>query len=123
MPFFGTGIHFSPTGNFLEGQENPMFNSSLGELAPPLISQKPILTSDTTIGFYFVSLTVLTFVYLVGSIRTNFCLFSALLLLVITFGLFAGSYFSLGAEQLHLAAKLQLVSIRHISDIIHVNPS
>lgn len=60
------------------------------------------------------SLTVLTFVYLVGSIRTNFCLFSALLLLVITFALFAGSYFSLAAEQLHLAAKLQLVSARHI---------
>lgn len=34
MPFFATGIHFSPTGDFLEGQENPMFLSSLGEFVP-----------------------------------------------------------------------------------------
>lgn len=32
MPFFDTGIHFSSTGNFLEGEENPMYNASLGKL-------------------------------------------------------------------------------------------
>lgn len=32
MPFFATGIHFSSTGNFLEGQQTPMYNASIGLL-------------------------------------------------------------------------------------------
>lgn len=32
MPFFATGIHFSSTGDFLEGEQNPMYNASLGKL-------------------------------------------------------------------------------------------
>ncbi|RHZ61828.1 putative plasma membrane ammonium transporter (Ato3) [Aspergillus thermomutatus] len=88
MPFFATGTHFSPTGNFLEGQQTPMYNAS--------------------IAFYFVFLTVLTFIYLICSIRTNVCLFSALFLLVITFGLFAGTFFSVSAGNLQLAEKLQV---------------
>lgn len=36
MPFFATGIHFSSTGDFLEGQQNPMYYSSLGERKPEL---------------------------------------------------------------------------------------
>lgn len=60
-------------------------------------------------AFYLVALAILTTVYLVCSIRTNFCLFSALFLLVITFGLFAGTYFNLAEGQAELAAKLQVV--------------
>ncbi|KAF7163920.1 hypothetical protein CNMCM6106_000692 [Aspergillus hiratsukae] len=89
MPFFATGTHFSSTGNFLEGQETPMYNAS--------------------IGLYFVALTVLTFIYTICSIRTNVCLFSALFLLCITFGLFAGASFSVSVGNLLLAEKLQLV--------------
>lgn len=37
MPFFATGIHFSPTGNFLEGEQNPMYNASLGKLHKSII--------------------------------------------------------------------------------------
>lgn len=60
-------------------------------------------------AFYLLALAILTTVYLVCSIRTNFCLFSALFLLVITLGLFAGTYFNLAEGQAELAAKLQVV--------------
>ncbi|EAW24524.1 putative plasma membrane ammonium transporter (Ato3) [Aspergillus fischeri NRRL 181] len=89
MPFFATGTHFSSTGNFLEGQQTPMYNAS--------------------IAFYFVALTVITFIYMICSLRTNACLFSALFLLEITLGLFAGAFFSISAGNLHLAEKLQVV--------------
>lgn len=81
------------------------FNTRLIPSSPAEIKHK--LTSP---AFYFVALAVLTSVYLVCSIRTNFCLFSALFLLVITFGLFAGAYFNLAEGQHELAANLQLVS-------------
>lgn len=60
-------------------------------------------------GFYYVTLTLLTFVYMICSLRTNICLFLALFLLVITFGLFAGTYFQTALGNLVLAAKLQKV--------------
>ncbi|KAJ5357113.1 hypothetical protein N7541_004271 [Penicillium brevicompactum] len=87
MPFFAVGTMYSPTGNTLEGMQTPEYSA--------------------TIGFYYVSLALLTFIYLICSIRTNVCLFLALFLLVITFGLFAGTYFQMAAGNLILAAKLQ----------------
>ncbi|KAL4875698.1 GPR1/FUN34/yaaH family-domain-containing protein [Aspergillus karnatakaensis] len=82
MPFFGTGTHYSPTGNSFEGQQTASYAAST--------------------AFYFLSLALLTTIYLLCSIRTNICLFTALFLLVITFSLIAGSYFQLanGAEEL-----------------------
>ncbi|OJJ04453.1 hypothetical protein ASPVEDRAFT_135211 [Aspergillus versicolor CBS 583.65] len=90
MPFFATGTNYSPTGNSLEGQQTASYAA--------------------TTAFYYVCLALLTFFYLICSIRTNLCLFSALFLLVITFGLTAGSFFQLanGAEE--LAAKLQVAA-------------
>ncbi|KAF9894799.1 hypothetical protein FE257_004420 [Aspergillus nanangensis] len=89
MPFFATGLHYSTTGNALEGMETASFAA--------------------TTGFYYAILAVLTFVYMICSIRTNVCLFSALFLLVITFGCFAGSFFQLALGEAALAARLQLV--------------
>nr|DAA06462.1 TPA_inf: GPR1/FUN34/YaaH-class plasma membrane protein [Aspergillus terreus] len=89
MPFFATGLHYSETGNALEGMQTPSFAA--------------------TTGFYYVMLTVLTFVYLICSIRTNICLFAALLLLVITFGCTAGSFFQLALGNEELGARLQVV--------------
>ncbi|RJE25861.1 hypothetical protein PHISCL_01837 [Aspergillus sclerotialis] len=88
MPFFATGNQYSPTGNWLEGQESPTYAASL--------------------GFYFVTLGIVTLLYLVCSLRTNVCLFSALVLLVVTFGLFAGTYFQLALGHKELAEKLQI---------------
>lgn len=66
-------------------------------------------------AFYYVFLALLTFIYLICSIRTNLCLFTALFLLVITFGLTAGSFFQLanGAEE--LGERLQVVSLPLLS--------
>ncbi|OGE47747.1 hypothetical protein PENARI_c037G10157 [Penicillium arizonense] len=87
MPFFAVGTNYSPTGNTLEGIMTPEYNA--------------------TVGLYYVTLAILTFVYLICSLRTNVCLFLALFLLVITFGLFAGTYFQLALGNLEQAAKLQ----------------
>ncbi|KAL4862133.1 hypothetical protein BDV12DRAFT_203351 [Aspergillus spectabilis] len=90
MPFFATGTNYSPTGNSLEGQQSASYAAST--------------------GFYYISLALLTFIYLLCSIRTNICLFTALFLLVITFSLIGGSYFQLanGAEE--LAERLLVVA-------------
>ncbi|KAE8148921.1 putative plasma membrane ammonium transporter [Aspergillus avenaceus] len=87
MPFFATGLLYSETGNAMEGMTSPGYNA--------------------TVGFYFVALTILTFVYLICSIRTNICLCGALFLLVITLGLFSGTYFQLALGEAALAHRLQ----------------
>ncbi|KAJ5714171.1 uncharacterized protein N7483_011352 [Penicillium malachiteum] len=61
MPFFGVGTNYSATGNTIEGAKTPEYAA--------------------TVGLYYVILSILTFVYLICSIRTNFCLFLALFLL------------------------------------------
>ncbi|KAI2790235.1 hypothetical protein POX_d05742 [Penicillium oxalicum] len=90
IPWFGVGTNYSPTGNSLEGMKTPEFAA--------------------TTGLYFAALSVLTFVYLLCSIRTNICLFLALFLLVITFSLFAATYFQLSYGNLEHAAKLESVA-------------
>jgi succinate-acetate transporter protein len=91
MPFYAVGTNYSPTGNSLEGMQTPEYNA--------------------TVGLYYVILSVLTFVYLICSIRTNICLFSALFLLVITFALTAATFFQVALGNAENAAKLQLVFI------------
>ncbi|KAL4768446.1 GPR1/FUN34/yaaH family-domain-containing protein [Aspergillus nidulans var. acristatus] len=86
MPFFASGMNYSPTGNSFEGQQT-------GEYA-------------ATIAFYYLFLGLLTFIYLICSIRTNVCLFSALFLLVITFSLVAGAFFQIANGAHELAEKL-----------------
>lgn len=71
--------------------------------------------TPVTPGFYYVILAVLTFVYLICSIRTNVCLFLALFLLVITFGLLAGVFFQLALGNAVQAAKLQTVCHESLS--------
>jgi succinate-acetate transporter protein len=123
MPFFATGTNYSPTGNSLEGQQTESYAASVGAfphiplLSLPAIPQHtqkknktPTLTRYYHIAFYYVFLALLTFIYLICSIRTNICLFTALFLLVITFALTAGSFFQLANGEAELAHKLQVVS-------------
>ncbi|KAJ6036178.1 hypothetical protein N7540_000457 [Penicillium herquei] len=87
MPFFGAGTNYSPTGNTIEGAKTPEYAA--------------------TLGLYYVILSVLTFVYLICSIRTNVCLFLALFLLVICFALTAATFFQSALENVAAAANLQ----------------
>ncbi|OJJ54784.1 hypothetical protein ASPSYDRAFT_476225 [Aspergillus sydowii CBS 593.65] len=86
MPFFGAGLNYAEGNNF-EGLETASYHA--------------------TVAYYFISLGILTTIYLICSLRTNLCLFSALFLLVITFGLLAGAYFQLANGAMDVAAKLQ----------------
>ncbi|KAL4902060.1 hypothetical protein BDW74DRAFT_181219 [Aspergillus multicolor] len=86
MPFFASGMNYSPTGNSFEGQQTEGYAA--------------------TIGFYYLFLSLLTFIYLICSIRTNVCLFSALFLLVITFALVAAAFFQTANGAHELAEKL-----------------
>ncbi|KAJ5610851.1 hypothetical protein N7510_007570 [Penicillium lagena] len=87
IPDFGTGTQYSPTGNGLEGMKTAEYSA--------------------TIGLYYVILSVVTFVYLICSIRTNAALFIALFLLVIAFALYAGMYFQIALGNAAQAATLQ----------------
>lgn len=53
---------------------------------------------------------LLSFMYMICAIRTNICLVSALVLLVITFSLTAGSSFQMANGAPELALELQVVS-------------
>ncbi|KAL4783582.1 GPR1/FUN34/yaaH family-domain-containing protein [Aspergillus varians] len=88
MPFFAAGMNYSPTGNSFEGQQTEAYHA--------------------TLGFYFVFLGLITFIYLICSIRTNVCLFSALFLLVITFALIAGAFFQMAIGATEVAQRLQV---------------
>ncbi|KAE8420030.1 GPR1/FUN34/yaaH family-domain-containing protein [Aspergillus pseudocaelatus] len=90
MPFYAVGTNYSPTGSSFEGMQTSEFNA--------------------TVGLYYIVLAVLTFVYLICSIRTNACLFLALFLLVIAFSLFGAGYFQLAAGNPLQAEKLQKVA-------------
>jgi hypothetical protein len=122
MPFFAVGTNYSPTENSLEGIQTPEYNATVGELgsmrAPELTHCISLTNMILYAGFYYVTLAILTFVYLICSLRTNVCLFLALFLLVITFGLFAGTYFELALGNLEYAAKLQKVRDSCVSSII-----
>ncbi|KAL4954124.1 GPR1/FUN34/yaaH family-domain-containing protein [Aspergillus filifer] len=88
MPFFASGLNYSSTGNSFEGQQTEAYAA--------------------TIAYYYLFLGLLTFLYLICSIRTNLCLFSALFLLVITFALIAASFFQKANGAVELAEKLQV---------------
>lgn len=64
-------------------------------------------------AYYYLFLGLLTFIYLICSIRTNMCLFTALFLLVITFCLVAGAFFQTANGAHALAEKLLVVSHHH----------
>ncbi|CEJ60656.1 Putative GPR1/FUN34/YaaH-class plasma membrane protein [Penicillium brasilianum] len=87
IPWYGVGTNYSTTGNSFEGMQTPEFAA--------------------TTGLYYATLAILTFVYLICSIRTNVCLFLALFLLVITFALTAATFFQMSVGNLAHAATLQ----------------
>ncbi|KAH8703013.1 plasma membrane ammonium transporter [Talaromyces proteolyticus] len=90
MPFFAVGVNYSPTGNNLEGQTTDMFYA--------------------TVGFYYIFLGVLSFVYLICSIRTNMCLVLGLIILVVDVGMFCGVYFNLALGNYGLAGGLKVAA-------------
>ncbi|PGG95550.1 hypothetical protein AJ79_09992 [Helicocarpus griseus UAMH5409] len=87
QPFFGTGTAYSPTGNTLEGQTTSAYYA--------------------TLGFYYVSLTMVSFVFVLCSLRSNICLFTALVMLVAAFGCVSGSYFQLALGNSEFGHHLQ----------------
>ncbi|CAI7572250.1 unnamed protein product [Penicillium pancosmium] len=90
MPFYAVGQNYSPTGNSLEGMHTAEYHA--------------------TLGFYYMTLAVISFVYLICSIRTNVCFFVALLSIVSGFSLLAGVFFQIALGHMAEAAKLQKVA-------------
>lgn len=88
QPFYGVGANYSPTGNTLEGITTPEYFA--------------------TTAFYLVFLALVSFIFMVCSLRTNVVLFSALLFLVIAFSTLAGTYFHLALGNVALAGRLQI---------------
>lgn len=89
MPFYAVGQNYSPTGNSLEGMHTAEYHA--------------------TLGFYYMTLAAISFVYLICSIRTNVCFFVALLSIVSGFSLLAGVFFQIALGHMAEAAKLQKV--------------
>lgn len=110
IPWYGVGTNYSTTGNTLEGMQTPEFAATTGSFTSYFpFHHDQCLTNYP--GLYYAVLAILTFVYLICSIRTNVCLFLALFLLVITFALTAATFFQSSVGNLAHAATLQKVSI------------
>lgn len=60
-------------------------------------------------GLYYVILAVVTFIYLICSIRTNVCLFLALLFLVIAYNLYAAVHFYAALGNDSMTTRLEVV--------------
>ncbi|KAJ5398591.1 GPR1/FUN34/yaaH family-domain-containing protein [Penicillium sp. CMV-2018d] len=90
IPSFGVGVNYSSTGNNMEGITTSGYHAC--------------------IGIYYIALAVLSFLFLVCSIRTNVCLLSAIVLIVVTFTLSACSNFQIAFGNDHLGDRLQVVA-------------
>ena len=88
QPFYAVGTNYSPTGNSLEGSTTPEYFA--------------------TTAFYLVFMALVSFIFMVCSLRTNAVLFTALMFLVVAFGSLAGTYFHLALGNVALAGKLQI---------------
>ncbi|KAJ5113638.1 GPR1/FUN34/yaaH family-domain-containing protein [Penicillium angulare] len=94
MPFFAVGTNYSATGNSLEGIETAGYHA--------------------TAGLYYVILAVVTLIYLICSIRTNVCLFLALLFLTVAYDLYAAVHFITALGNEALAAKVEVRDLQFI---------
>lgn len=113
IPFFAVGAKYSSTGSSLEGVETTGYHATAGKSHFKAKGSRFFLL--TRKGLYYVVLAVVTFVYLICSIRTNVCLFLALLFLVAAYNLYAAVHFYSALGNGVLAAKVEIVG-DYISD-------
>lgn len=66
-------------------------------------------------GLYYVILAVVTFIYLICSIRTNVCFFLALLFLTIAYNLYAAVHFYAALGNKLLAARIEVVGDQELA--------
>lgn len=106
QPFYGVGEAYAATG----GLESPEFAASFGKSITPLAVE--IVRSSVNIlsAFFLLSMSLLCFIYLLCSVRTNVILVFVFICLVIGFGFLAGAYWQIGNGRIALAGKLQIVS-------------
>ena len=140
-----TDIHFPIVGAFWLAKVPPsnLFSPSAPTIPQPATAQKAQQRPDSTqlqvriplqtpvtsycvadhpsrIGFYLLFLAMLTFIFLICSLRTNVVLFSGLLFLVIAFSTLCGTYFHLALGNVALAGRLQIVStIFDVFSLLH----
>lgn len=107
MPFFAVGAKYSSTGNSLEGVETAGYHATAGKYRTK--ANRPEVFLMPRKGLYYVVLAIVTFVYLICSIRTNVCLFLALLFLVVAYNLYAAVHFYTALGNGALATKLEMV--------------
>lgn len=107
IPFFAVGAKYSSTGNSLEGIETAGYHATAGKWLHG--RTRPGTFLNLRQGLYYVILAVVTFVYLICSIRTNVCLFLALLVLVVTYNLYAAVHFYSALGNGAVAAKVEMV--------------
>jgi hypothetical protein len=62
----------------------------------------------STLAFFFISMAIMCFIYLICSIRTNMVFFMIFLTLVLAFACLAGSFFEANNGHAVLAARLQV---------------
>lgn len=106
MPSFATGVMYSETGNNLEGQQTPSFYATTGKRTTPCFHHRSTLTAP---GFFYLTLAIISTVYVVCALRTNVVLLSALVVLVVGFCLVAASYFHNAVGNIAMGHNLHIV--------------
>ncbi|KIW83886.1 hypothetical protein Z517_03132 [Fonsecaea pedrosoi CBS 271.37] len=90
VPWFGVGVQYSTTGDNFHGMTEPAYFA--------------------TVGFYYVSLAMITTIFAICALRTNIVFFSALFTLIFAFGCAAGAFWHLALGNADTGNKLTIAA-------------
>ncbi|OAL34004.1 hypothetical protein AYO20_06652 [Fonsecaea nubica] len=90
VPWFGVGVQYSTTGDNFHGMTEPAYFA--------------------TVGFYYVSLAMITTIFAICALRTNVVFFSALFTLIFAFGCAAGAFWHLALGNADTGNKLTIAA-------------
>jgi succinate-acetate transporter protein len=112
IPWFNAIGFFNPDGSGIGSpgatNQTSMFLNSFGKSCRPLdpIQVRDVIELTCDTAFYLIAMGLLSFIFLLGSLRVNGVFVLIFLFVTIGFGLGAGAFFNLGRANVALGTKL-----------------
>jgi succinate-acetate transporter protein len=108
IPWFNVGAEYSnPVGNTFAGMDQPSYFATAGTWSWWIRND----LVNMIVGFYYLSLAVLTMIFAICALRTNVVFVCALVTLVGAFSCAGGAYFNFALGNLEFGGKLVVVGI------------
>jgi succinate-acetate transporter protein len=110
IPWFNAIGFFNPDGSGIgspgTNNQTSIFLNSFGKLCRRLHSYGEMMELTCNTAFYLIAMGILSFIFLLGSLRVNGVFVLIFLFVTIGFGLGAGAFFNLGRANVALGTKL-----------------